>query len=214
MALQDFWSSVRTAARLLAPTATVDSPKLDAGRIEQTLRATDLWLTPRSVAGYHEADWNFLPEPQRQRLTRLVEEFRHVASEIDPTGPAPKESVEQAFPLFRDIIALLEFDRFGDAEALRLGKQIENLIQRHRPAELAELRFQTGPDNTGDPAIWIWAILTDEATPDEERFFQTSERVRKLLDTAARTVAPERWPYIHSRTVAEQSEIMEEAQAG
>src|SRR5262249_23325800 len=102
----------------------------------------------------------------------------------------------------------------GDAEAFRLGKQIENVIQRHRPTELAELRFQTGLDNTGDPAIWIWAILTEEATRDDERFFQASERVRKLLDAAARTVTPERWHYIRSRTVVEQNEIMAEAQAG
>jgi hypothetical protein len=166
------------------------------------------------VAGYHEADFDFLPEAERQRLTRLVEDFRQVASEVDPAGPASKEQVERALPLFRDIIALLEFDRFGDAEAFRLGKPIEQLIQRHRPAELADLRFQTGLDHTSDPAIWIWAILTDETATDEERFFQTSERVRKLLDGAARTVAPERWPYIRFRTVTEQAEIMAEAPAG
>jgi hypothetical protein len=213
MALRDFWINVRRVTPLPAPEAVIDSPKLDAARIEQALRGTDLWLTPRAVAGYHEADFDFLPEPERQRLTRLVEGFQQIAAEIDPTAPPPQEAVEQALPLFQDIIVLLEFDRFGDAEAFRLGKQIENLIRRHRPPELVELRFQTGLDHTGDPAIWIWYLLADDAA-DEERLFQTAERARKLLDGAARSVAPERWPYVRFRTVGEHAELMEEVQPG
>ena len=45
----------------------------------------------------------------------------------------------------------MEFDRYGDAEAYRIGKQIERALEGRRPPELAELRFNTGTDNTGDP---------------------------------------------------------------
>jgi hypothetical protein len=55
---------------------------------------------------------------------------------------------------------MLEFDRYGDAEAYRPGKQIERALHISRPPELAELRFNSGIDHSGDPALWIWAFLS------------------------------------------------------
>ncbi len=209
MALGDFWVNVRTGARRVAPRAVVDSPKLEASQIEKGLRVSDLWLTPKAVDGYSEADFSFLPENERRRLTQLVESFRQIAFMVPPAEPATPELVEQALPLFRDIVGALEFDRYGDVEAYRLGKQIENAIRGRRPAELAELRFNTGLDQTGDLGLWIWAILTDDTAVDDQQFFTHTERVRKLLDVVSRSIEPSRWPYIRFCTVSEQVELTE-----
>lgn len=206
MSLREFWISVRTGARLLAPSATVDSPKLDAGAIERVLRRATLWLTPSVVAGFNEADFAFLPDSERKRLAELVAGFRQVASQVPPTAPANEDQIERALPLFREIIGLLEFHRFGDDEAYRIGKQIERAIEAHRPRELVELRFNTGTDNTADPAIWIWAFLSDEK---EDDFLRRARAVRPLLDWASRTVAPDLLPYISFRSVGEQAELAE-----
>jgi len=81
------------------------------------------------------------------------------------------------------------------------------LEQRHyRPRELAELRFGTGLDHTGDPAIWIWAFLQDD-TWDDEQFLASARQMDELLDPAARRVAPDRWPYLSFRSLAEDAEI-------
>lgn len=202
MSLRDFWTSVRAAARRFAPLTTVDAPKLDAGMIEEILRADTLWLSPRAVRGFQEADFHFLPQPEREQLARLVKTFLEVASEVTRAKPATDDQVHRALPLFRDIVGLLEFDRYGDAEAYQLGKQIEQQIAPHRPAELAELRFNTGLDNTGDPGVWIWAFLSDD---EDATVLARAKAVRPLLDEASRAVAPDLFPYINFRMLSEQS---------
>jgi hypothetical protein len=191
------------------PRVVVDSPRLDVSRIEDMLRSTDPWLTPEVVAGFDEKDFSFLPDDERGRLARLVADFRAVAETVRPTGPAPRDAVERALPLFRDIVQSLEFDRYGDAEAFRLGKLIEREIAPHRPSELAELRFNTGLDHSGDPALWIWAFLSDEASDTDEHFLEAAQTLRDLLRSTARRVAPDRWPYISFRSLAEQLEPVE-----
>lgn len=206
MSLREFWISVRTGARLLTPDAIVDAPKLDAGAIERALRQATFWLTPSLVAGFSEADFTFLTDPERARLSALVAGFQQIASQVPPTVPANEDQIERALPLFREIITMLEFDRYGDAEAYRIGKLIEGAIVGHRPAELVELRFNTGTDNTADPALWVWAFLSDE---QEDDFLRRARQVRPLLDWASRTVAPDLLPYISFRSVGEQAELVE-----
>jgi hypothetical protein len=209
MSLRDFWINVRTGAGLIAPQVTVDTPKLDSSSIEGTLQRATLWLTPRAVAGFNEADFKFLPDHEHEKLTQLVESFRRIASTISPTASAPDETVAKALPHFRDIVLMLEFDRYGDAEGYQLGKQIEQSIEPYRPKELAELRFNTGLDHSGEPAIWIWVFLTDAASVSDEQFLENVQRLRDILDPVARTVAPDRWPYLSFRSLAEQAETVE-----
>jgi len=173
------------------------------------LRKSNMWLTPACVDGFDKQEFFFLPQEQQEQLAGLVGRFRQITSTVPPGGPATREQEDQALPMFLEIIQLLEFDRYGDAEAFRLGRQIENRIAAFRPPSLVDLRFNTGLDHSGDPAIWIWAILSDESTDDDSKFFQTTEQVRNLLDAAARELAPERWPYVRFRTVSEQTEILE-----
>src|SRR5262249_8139247 len=123
-----------------------------------------------------------------------------------PTAPANEGQIRQALPRFRDMIAMLEFDRYGDAEAYRIGKQIERAIENRRPRELVERRFNTGTDSTSDPAIWSWAFLSDEK---EEEFRRRASELRRLLDRASRDVAPDLLPYISFRSVAEQADLAE-----
>lgn len=209
MSLRDFWTSVRVGASFLLPHMTVDSPKLDASQIEKALRSAPVWLTPASVDGFHEEDFSFLPDEERSRLANLVRRFQQLAAQVSPNAPAAEETIEQAEPIFQQIVEMLEFDRYADDEAYRIGKQIEQAIKPHRPAELAELRFvESGLDSTGDPALWIWVILTDRAA-ETPGFESKATAIRKLLESSARQVAPERWPYVRIRTESEQAELAE-----
>jgi hypothetical protein len=208
MALRDFWIGVRTAAGLPTPEAVANSPRFDAELIERALRKGTLWLTPRAVAGFDEADFDFLDPEERARLAKLVADFRATAATVSPRAPVPEEIVKPALPLFRDIIRTLELDRYGDSEAYRLGKQIERALKSDWPEELAELRFKTGLDHTGDPGIWIWGFVTDEAAPSDEQFLASTKKLRPIIESTARMVVADRWPYVFFRTVGEQAELV------
>ncbi len=209
MALDDFWISVRVAARLPVQQSVVDAPRLDTAAIDRALRKTNLWLSPGAVAGFVEGDISFLADAERSRLVGLYRDFlAAVMTKNHATDPAG-ELADKILPAFRGIVQALEFDRFGDPTAFRLGKLIESAIASCRPPELAELRFNTGSDHSGDPAIWIWAFLFADVSESDEKFLETAQGLRDLLDPIARRVAPDRWPYISFRSMAEQSEPVE-----
>jgi hypothetical protein len=209
MALHDFWNNVRIGAKLFAPEFIADAPRLDADAIERMLGKTAHWLNARSVAGFDEVEFSCLTDTDRSRLANLVADFRAAASTVSPTVPTSDDTLAKALPLFRDIVGMLEFDRYGDAESFRLGKLIERELEPSRPPELAELRFRTGLDHTGDPALWIWAFLSDDVSERDEDFLGAAQRLRDLLDPVARQVARDRFPYISFRSLAEQSEPVE-----
>jgi hypothetical protein len=209
MAFEDFWISVRRAAGPIARQArVVDLPRLDPNEIDRTLRAEPtMWLTPRAVAGFDVKDLDFLPQAERRRMAKLVKDFQTLTSGLNPKDRAADEVVERALAMFRDIIVLLEFNRYEDPEAFRLGKQIEQAIKAQWPEELAELRFSTALDHTGDPGIWIWVFLTEEASTTDDEFLENAKRLRHWLDTIAREIAPERYPYLSFRSIAEEVDL-------
>ncbi len=209
MALDDFWISVRVAARVPVQQSLVDSPRLDAEAIDRALRKTNLWLSPGAVAGFVEGDFSFLPDAERSRLVALYSDFLAAVKTKNQASVPAGELIDEILPTFRGIVQALEFDRYGDPTAFRLGKLIENAIASRRPPQLAELRFNTGTDHSGDPAVWIWAFLSADVSESDDKFLEAAQELRDLLDPVARQVAPDRWPYISFRSMAEQSEPVE-----
>ena len=207
MALQDFWMNVRSAAGPIVRQADIDSPKLDPTEIERDLRGSTQLLTPRAVAGFDEKDFEFLPDTDRKRLAELVKDFRSLVPRLYSREPVPEDVVVRALPLFRDIILLLEFNRYEDPEAYRLGKQIEREIADLWPPELAELQFKTKLDHSGEPGIWIRAWLTEEASGTDDLFLKNAKELRHWLDPIARDVAPDRFPYLSFRSIADKAEL-------
>jgi len=124
MALDDFWMSVRAAARLPVAQSLVDSPRLDAEAIDLALRKTLGWLSPGAVAGFVAEDFSFLADAERLRLAKLISDF--LTAVTTKSGPAPPRGdlIEKTLPIFRGIVQALEFDRYGDPTAFRLGKHL------------------------------------------------------------------------------------------
>lgn len=214
MALEEFWRNVRSGVRFFKYIHVSDAPRLSLAQIEAGLRADLRWLTYDRVAGYDEADFDFLPPEERQRLTRLVRQVEPVTQALPLVKPPATEQVEAALIPFRDLVQMLEFDRYADPEALRLGKRIEARIAAERPPVLAELRFNTGRDWAGGPGLWIWGYLTDDPNADPMVARPEVPALDKLLLAAADRIVRDRFPFIGFRTLGEQAELLEERAHG
>ena len=68
------------------------------------------------------------------------------------------------------------------------------------------MRCLVSEDSAGDPAIWLWAFLSDEATATDALLVETGRRVRPILRAAARAAAPDHYPYILFRGISERVE--------
>ena len=214
MALREFWDNVWRGAQEFASHVSIDTPRIEARgfeveAIEAALRGSATWLTRNVVKGFDEEDFSFLPEARRGELAVWVATVREAASTINPLTPARPEVAAEALPWFAKIARVLEFDRYQDPEAYRLGKRIEQEIASYRPPELIDLRFRSGLDHTGDPALYVDAYLGGSASGSEEAFLAAAPRLREMLFTVARELDPDRWPYLAFRDVAEEAELVE-----
>ena len=67
-----------------------------------------------------------------------------------------------------------------------------------------ESRF--GQDSSGDPAVWIWVIVDDDAA-DDPGFTAESTRVSREIREALQRTGSDRWPYVRFRTATEQKSL-------
>jgi hypothetical protein len=119
-------------------------------------------------------------------------------------GPATKEQIRQARTQFESIFKILHFDKFPDPDAFVIGKRADQpILKGQLPKWVHDLRFETGLDASGDPAIWIWVVVDDEAGELDV----ISANFRAIQDQLVRwlkRIGEKRWPYIRLQTVSEQ----------
>lgn len=207
MAFEDFWWNVWTATGLRRGPNIADTPRITSGEIAARLAVNNFWARPKSVSGFDKSDLPFLSEEEQTRLDELVKAFRAEVGESGMPPPASGERLERASPVFQKIVEQLEFDRFSNPDAFRIGKAVELLIAPTRPIALDHLRFMTGTDSTGDPGLWVWAFVRETGEHDEPEFFRGVDAIDPLLKQAAEEVAPDRFAYISYRSTLDQPEL-------
>jgi hypothetical protein len=208
MALKTFWLNVRTAARLAVPTVGVDSPQIEPAEIAKSLARAAVWLTPKSVAGYREEDFGFLVDDRCRELSQSVNRFREVARQVPPDAPPTEEQLERAIDSFQRILGILRFDKYADADAFEAGTRIERYLAGQLPPGVSELRFETGENSHGAPALWVLVVFKEDPH-SEDALLTNANAVRELLHAAVEELGIERWPYLRLRTEAELGEPVE-----
>ena len=198
MARKDFWLNVRRAVRLVLPNGVAESPLWDADEFERRLRDAVIWLTPQTVDGFNPADFEFLTPTERQDLAEAVQRFRDIARQKPSDEQAKDEQIERALPYFRRILEIVRPDKYGDAEALELGKKVELQLADQLPSTVRELRFETGVDWVGKPALFICIVFNDEPKSDEE-FLANAEEVRPLVQETVHRMDIPHWPFVSFR---------------
>lgn len=203
MSLRDFWINVRVGARLISPDVTADSPRIDSADIRRVLQGATIWLTPNSVKGFDERDFNFLDPDEREVLTRSVTRFREIAQRVPPDKPATDNDIQQALPEFQRIVEITAPNRYADPEAFKIGKILEKHIGDRVPPSVLEMRFETGQDSNGGKGLWIWVVFKDEIANETDVLSANATAVKKLIADAVREAGIKRWPYVRFRAESE-----------
>ena len=113
MALRDFWTKVQTGASLLSPTVTmIGSAPSDSAYLQKAIQHADLWLTPKTVEGFSEADFEFLSLDDKERLHKAVDGFLAVARQVPSNKPATTKQAQTASRYFQVILELLSRARY------------------------------------------------------------------------------------------------------
>jgi hypothetical protein len=198
-----FFRNIQQSCRVIYWAAVADRPRLTPEWIDDVLDKNHGWLTPQTAANYEAAAFDFLPPDELHRLNAAVGRVRSVAAALGPNVVASAEQRERAKPAFKAILQLLEFDRFDDAEAFRLGKTVERKLASNRPPHLDHLRFRTGLDSTDDPALWVWVYVAEDGEYDDATFLSRAEVIETALKPVAREVAPEGRVYLYFRTTSD-----------
>lgn len=208
MALHEFWSNVKAAGSALFHESQTETVGLGSTSPDRYAAHATLWLTPAAVAGFDAADFSFMPPARREELRNAVEAFRRAAENTEKE-PSSVEHVDEALRNLKRIWDLLQLDAHDDLEALRIAEILKNVhFEEPLSSSIAELRHSLDIDSSGDPAVWIWVIVDDEAAK-RERFFEHTATVRQSIQSALRRHGVRRWPYIHFRTVSEQKDLDE-----
>ncbi len=72
------------------------------------------------------------------------------------------------------------------------------------PEYVVDKRFRLDLDSTGEPAVWIWVVLSDDKT--DLPFEQVAE-IRDSIRSALKGAGIELLPYFRFRTESEQSKL-------
>ena len=204
MALKDFWIRIRNGLRFSRQHRVIsDAQRYEKDELAQAMAGSDMWCSARSVADYREEDFAFLPSAERIALTEHVQAFRAIASEFDPAKPAGPAQRDAAFPHFKAIVEQLEFDRFADAEAYRVGKIAE--ADPRFPRDLVEdARYRTTMDSNGEPAIKIMGYIKDA---EKKHFLAYARQVRKAIEDIVFELGQPYWPHVSTRLVSDLAEL-------
>ena len=205
MARDEFLSNLRSAASCVDPAYQPNGIRLEGRHVYNLLYRGDMWLTSKAVEGYDATDFPELSSKEVERLNRSVERFRAVASEVPEDGPATEAQVRDALPEFLSIFQAMQPHLEG-FNIYRTLKNIQNL-----PDFVRDFAVSIGDDWSGDPAVHIWIIVSDEVAGPG--LASRLVGARRDIERCLRNAKIERNPYIMVRTESEQRQLEEGADA-
>jgi len=79
------------------------------------------------------------------------------------------------------------------------------------PSYVKDCKYRLDTDSSGDPAVWIWVIMTDTEV-ESPSFPSDRHSVKKSVVKLLRESGIERWPYVRFRSESEQNALSREQQ--
>lgn len=88
-------------------------------------------------------------------------------------------------------------------------EQVEAVVRKLAP-DVVRVVLRDTEDWTGDPALYIHVLLSDESVK-EGRLFEAAEHAEKVIRDELRLDDLERFPYFRFRSVSEQAKLREKS---
>lgn len=83
-------------------------------------------------------------------------------------------------------------------------EKIDKVLATIKPDFVSSLSVKLDEDATGQPAVWVWVVITDEKlespSPELENKLQA---FRNQIGETLRANGIERWPYVRLQAVSE-----------
>jgi hypothetical protein len=200
MAKREFLLNLRTARNLFVPRVQTDHPSLDPRKLEGQLARAAIWLTRSAVKGFDANEFQELAPDLRAELKENVERFLRVAEQVYPSKPATEIQIKEGMMALGRVLDILKPYLPTQGEV----KQVEEALENIRfPDFVLGFDYELGADSMGDPAVWIWVLVKDEAANRADLTASSTEmerRIREALNAAGST----RWPFVRLRTASEQ----------
>ncbi len=207
MSLQDFFNNVRIGQRLLeSPRAAIDSTEPIPGALAATIEQADLWLTPRTVAGYNPEDFFFLKDDERSELDKAVQSFLRVARSAPPNRPVPMTQHNESRRCLESILRILAPDRFRTPQEWIASQAINQFRESPPASDYLTGAYYRFDEDEGDSTIWIWLVLRDEIVNSPE-FLTRAKELRGLLDRWFHYYGVESSTVIGFRSATEQRQL-------
>lgn len=94
----------------------------------------------------------------------------------------------------------------AEAQDTAFAEAVERVVANLGP-NVVRVRYDFGPDPTGDPAVFFRVLLTDAAAK-RERLLQVTREIQRLI---VRQIEPFEqwgvWPYFDYRSESEQNDL-------
>jgi hypothetical protein len=208
MPVAEFFSHFRAASLLLAPWEIANGTPPSPKQLENARRYSALWLTPDAVKGFDTSGFSSLTPEQKRDLEAHIAEFRTIAEQIPANRPATEEQVLAAREPFLAIYRVVERYLFDD-ESLRVVKAVKDVMASDWfPKFVVGFDCRLGDDWSGDPAVWVWMIGTDEAA-ERDQLYEWLDPLRQAIVERLDAEGISRLVYLNFRTVSEQREQLE-----
>jgi hypothetical protein len=200
MSKRDFLDNVRVARNLFVHgRATGDSRQLDPAALTQAIIRAAIWLTPKAVESFNEADFVELGPGRQRALGEAVREFDLIARQVRPNSPASDAQVSQAGDALRRLLEILGNYLPTHDEELQIQSAFAKLDY---PPWVRNWDFEPGSNEDGEPSVWVTLYADEGAVPPELLGKRATEMIPKIR-AALKSAGVRRWPYLRVWTARE-----------
>ncbi len=200
MSKRDFLDNLRLARSLFVHgRATSNSRKLDPAALKQAIIRAAIWLTPKAVEDFNEADFAELGSARQRALGDAVREFELVAGQVPQDAPPSDAQVSQAGDALRRILEIVGNYLPAHEEELQIQNALAHLDY---PSWVRNWDFEPGSNGDGEPSLWVTLYADDGAVPPELLGKRATDMI-PMIRAALKGAGVRRWPYLRVWTARE-----------
>ena len=198
---RDFLLNLRVARNLFVfpPRVETDDPTVDTDALAGLLTRAAIWLSPRSIADFHAADFPELGPAHQAKLLSAVQRFRAIADLVPADKPATREQFVNASVVFASILQILAPYLPVPDEAREVEAALRDV---DFPPWVDGWDYTLASDSDGVAAAWV-TLFTDEQSLPKERLGSWSLELTSKIRQAFDDRQIQRSPYLRLRTAQE-----------